>query len=277
MKGVDYSFARPGAAAIKAAGYDFVLRYVPYPGDGGKGLDAAELADLRANGLAVGLVFESTAERHLGGFNAGVADAWQCNRSILDLNFPDRLPVYFAVDFDAQPSHWPLIDAYQAGAISVLGLPRVGIYGSYSVVEHAHEANTAAWYWQCRAWSGTPVQMSPWRHLYQTYPGGQINGGDVDFNEAFGADQGLWMPEGVNVPDPRLDAVIAALGGQAAIDAWNGPADKPTGNSLLLGYAGEQQKLGTLTARVDEHIQNHAAGVGPPVPEHMHIQGGVKR
>lgn len=43
--------------------------------------------------------------------------------------------------------------------------------------------------------------------------------------------------------DPRLDAVIAALGGMEAIEAWNA-----RGNSLLAGYALEQEKLGAHLA-----------------------------
>ena len=43
--------------------------------------------------------------------------------------------------------------------------------------------------------------------------------------------------------DPRLDAVVAALGGMAEIEAWNA-----RGNSLLAGYALEQEKLGTHLA-----------------------------
>ncbi len=43
--------------------------------------------------------------------------------------------------------------------------------------------------------------------------------------------------------DPRLDAVIAALGGMEAIEAWNA-----RGNSLLAGYALEQEKLGSHLA-----------------------------
>ena len=43
--------------------------------------------------------------------------------------------------------------------------------------------------------------------------------------------------------DPRLDAVIAALGGMAEIEAWNA-----RGNSLLAGYALEQEKLGAHLA-----------------------------
>ncbi|MCA9641071.1 MAG: N-acetylmuramoyl-L-alanine amidase, partial [Myxococcales bacterium] len=46
-----------------------------------------------------------------------------------------------------------------------------------------------------------------------------------------------------DMADPRLDAVIAALGGMAEIEAWNAK-----GNSLLLGYALEQEKLDTHLA-----------------------------
>ena len=67
------------------------------------------------------------------------------------------------------------------------------------------------------------------------------------------------------LPDPRIDKVIAALGGEAAVDEWNA-----LGNSLLKGYALEQQKLG-------EHLHNHAAGVTGAIPEHEHLSGKVKR
>ena len=50
------------------------------------------------------------------------------------------------------------------------------------------------------------------------------------------------------MPDPRVDKLIAALGGEAEIDAWNAK-----GNSLLLGYAIEQDRL-------DRHIAAHPGG-----------------
>jgi hypothetical protein len=70
---------------------------------------------------------------------------------------------------------------------------------------------------------------------------------------------------GEELPDPRIDKLIAALGGEAAVDEWNA-----RGNSLLTGYALEQQKLG-------EHLHNHAAGVTGAIPEHEHLGGKVKR
>lgn len=65
----------------------------------------------------------------------------------------------------------------------------------------------------------------------------------------------------------KLEAVYAALtgGDPSVLEDWN-----QRGNSLLAGYAIEQQKLG-------EHIANHAAGVTGPVADHTHEPGGVRR
>ena len=48
-EGIDYSWARPGGAAIAAAGKKFAVRYLYPDGQGGKGLDASELQDLHAS------------------------------------------------------------------------------------------------------------------------------------------------------------------------------------------------------------------------------------
>ena len=62
-EGIDYSWARPGGATIKRAGKKFVVRYLFEDGQGGKGLDASELADLVANGLEIVLVYEAYCTR----------------------------------------------------------------------------------------------------------------------------------------------------------------------------------------------------------------------
>lgn len=194
MKGLDFSWARPGSAAIKAAGFEFVQRYVPYQGNQGKGLTAAEIADYRANGLAIGVVFESTAGRHLDGMAAGADDAKESIRVLDAIGFPGELPIYFAVDFDATAAQMDAIDQYQLGAQSVLGKTRVGIYGSYAVIDHCWKAGTAHYLWQTYAWSGGKTH--PERHLYQYSNGEKVNGQEVDYNYAYGTDQGLWLPEG---------------------------------------------------------------------------------
>lgn len=214
MKGLDYSFGRPGGAAIVDAGFEFVVRYVPYQGDGGKGLTAGELEELRANGLAVGLVFESVAERHLDGRPAGIEDARRCAAAVAELGFPDDLPVYFAVDFDAQPNQQGLINAYQLGAADVLGMERVGVYGSYGVVERCFAAATATWFWQTYAWSKGFISQRA--HLYQYKNGQTLNGAAVDYNEAFGERQGLWRTEEdeLNENDKAILDKAAAAGDQ---------------------------------------------------------------
>jgi hypothetical protein len=210
-QGVDFSWARPGGAAIRAAGFEFVVRYCPYPGDQGKGLTREEIADYRANGLAIAMVFESTAGRaaSTNGYANGAEDAQQCEESVAALRFPSHLPIYFAVDFDAQPSQLPAIDDYLQGAASVLGLGRVGVYGSYRVVAHCHAAGTAAWFWQALAWSGG--RLFPERHIYQSLNGQEINGGAVDYNEA--ADEfGQWKAEEDPMEPFRLSLLQIAGG-----------------------------------------------------------------
>ena len=204
MRGVDYSWARPGGAAIREAGFEFAMRYVPYPGDGGKGLGAEEIADLRANGLAFGLVFESAAGRMFDGYPAGAEDAQQSEASVTTIGFPVSLPIYFACDVDTWPEMLALIDDYLQGCASVLGAGRVGVYGEFDVVEHCHEAGTATWFWQTYAWSGG--QRSDWNHVYQYLNGQTLNGGAVDYNEA-AEEFGQWKPE----EDDMDDATVKRL------------------------------------------------------------------
>lgn len=201
MKGVDYSWSRPGGAAIKAAGFDFVMRYVDYPGAGAKGLQRAEVDELHANGLAVGIVWETEANRVLAGYGAGVADAQASLAALHALGAPDSMVVYFAVDFDAQPLHYPFIDDYFRGCVSVMGILRVGVYGSFAIVEHCHEVGTAAWFWQTYAWSSG--QKSSWRHVYQFSNGETLNGASVDYNEAYG-EFGGWFSEEVEMRDEEF-------------------------------------------------------------------------
>ena len=192
INGVDYSWARPGGAAIKAAGFDFAVRYIDYPGANGKGLTPDEMADLHGNGVAVCLVFESTAERALGGFTAGRVDAEMMRGALTVLGWPNDRPVYFAVDFDAWPSHQHAIDKYLRGAASILGAERIGVYGGYWVIKRCDENGSAAWFWQTYAWSGGDVH--PRNHIYQYRNGQTLNGGEVDYNYAYGSDYGQWLP-----------------------------------------------------------------------------------
>lgn len=201
IKGLDYSWARPGGATIKAAGYQFVVRYIPYPGNGGKGLEHAELNDLRKHGIDIAMVYESYANRALQGFSAGVADAKQSIAQLNRLGFP-KIPVYFAVDFDAAEHQQDEIDAYLKGAASVIGADRVGVYAGYWVIKRCYENKTAKYLWQTYAWSGGNVH--PKIHLYQYLNGQNLNGA-VDYNRAYQANFGQWAADGAK-PAPQPSA-----------------------------------------------------------------------
>jgi hypothetical protein len=260
VRGIDYSLARPGGAAIRAAGFEFVMRYIDYPGAGGKGLTGGELADLRANGLAVGLVFERYEGRPNEGRLAGVADAQVADRAARSLGFPPSQPIYFAIDFDAQPGDYAAIDEYFAGAASVLGLGRVGAYGHDRVLGHLRSRGLAMWFWQCLAWSGGRTFEG--RHLYQAQNGQFVNGGAVDVNFAYGEDQGLWKVED-DMADPRVDALLLRV---AELERRTG-GDAGADFDLLAGLQSTQK---ALRAHIDAHpggaLVPHTHRLGEAVP-----------
>lgn len=191
---LDYSWDRPKPAEIAAAGYSGVIRYVPYRGDQGKGLTRAELVMLRNTQLEVGLVFESTAGRMFDGRPAGVQDAITSGIALATLGMPETLPIYFACDVDVvDDAQLALVADYLLGVADVFhGTGRIGVYGDYDVIERCRVGGLATYFWQAAATSWSNNQLHPYRHILQTRTGQTFDGAEVDFNVAYGDDQGLW-------------------------------------------------------------------------------------
>lgn len=138
---------------------------------------------------------------------------------------------------------------------------------------------TGGWWWPGNTGNTTEFSRLPLWHAAYFATGTQIRtvdyGGwtDVAIHQYTSSlpicgrnrDANYVFMEEEELPDPRIDKLIAALGGEAAVDEWNA-----RGNSLLSGYALEQQRL-------QEHLNNHAAGVTGAIPEHEHHGGKVKR
>jgi len=202
-EGLDYSWARPGGARIKAAGYRFVVRYLFEDGQGGKGLDASELADLVNNGLEIVLVYEAYAASPKEGRATGVAHAQASQREINRLGLPKNSPVYFAADWDAQAGDQAAIDEYLRGAASVIGIERVGLYGSADVMQRTMANKTATFFWQTYAWSRGRVQEGI--HLYQ-YSNDQNLNGAVDYNRTSLDNYGQVSKAGSIVSQPSAPA-----------------------------------------------------------------------
>ncbi|ERG69323.1 DUF1906 domain-containing protein [Segniliparus rugosus] len=192
IRGLDYARGRPGGKAIKEAGYQFAVRYLTDGGPSlpGKQLTADEAADLRAHGIEIVTCWETTADRMLGGYQAGVLDAQAAKQHIARLNGPQDRPVYFCCDFDATPEQQEAINDYLRGAASVVGFDRVGIYGGYWPLSRAKQAGLANWFWQTEAWSGTNRLVG--RQLHQRIGFVDVGGVQCGVDEALADDYGQW-------------------------------------------------------------------------------------
>jgi hypothetical protein len=205
---VDYSWARPTPQSIHDAGYFGAIRYLSP--DPSKNLSPAERDALWAAGLAVGLVWESTAARPAGGWGAGVEDAQRANDQADWLAWPGDRPLYYAVDYDTGPEG--AVTDYFNGANSV-GRRPVGAYGSYRVIEGLVGGGTLGWGWQCAAWSGDGWgtggsiegrRVSIHARIYQRAT--PVMGGQCDANDVLQPDWGGWAP----APDPEVMQAIRA-------------------------------------------------------------------
>lgn len=214
--GLDYAGGIPGGAAIAAAGYRFVCRYLASGGPGlpGKLLTPAEADDLRANGIDIVSNWETTADRMLDGYEAGRSDAQAALNQALACGGSASRPIYFSADFDATPEQQTPINAYLQGAATVLGTNNVGIYGGYWPVSRALDAGAATWGWQTQAWSGG--NQDPRINILQNVSLGYayVNGVECDIDQSLTADFGQWSLGG----DMQLsDTITDAYGNQVSV------------------------------------------------------------
>jgi hypothetical protein len=198
---LDIAWDRPTTAQIKATGAVGVVRY--FSPDATKNITAAEVTDYIANGISVGTVYESTAGRATAGQAAGAADAHLAEEQRVKVGLPNTHRHHFAVDSDVP---WSSVQAYFAGAASVVGLVRVGTYGSFRVIEGAYGYGIRK-LWQTLAWSGG--QVSSHATLYQS--GGTLLGGQADINRTLATDWGQTpRPGAVDMPLTQTDADLVA-------------------------------------------------------------------
>ncbi len=188
-QGVDYSWGRPSPSGMAADGYSFVARYLGHD-TSGKSITKGEADALIGAGLDIVLVFEDSATNALGGYGQGQSDASLAAAQAASVGMPGDRPIYFAVDFDAQPSQQGTIDAYFDGVASVIGRDRAGVYGGYYLVNRTFNDGKVAWAWQAYAWSYG--NWDPRAQVRQTLNGQEVAGGSVDLDVAIADDFGQW-------------------------------------------------------------------------------------
>jgi hypothetical protein len=175
------------ASKFKSDGYEFVCRYlVP---NGWKMLTRAEAEAVSAAGLQIISVFETTADRALGGYAAGLSDGAQAIQSARVVGQPKGTRIYFAVDFDATALQMPTVIDYIRGCSTATPEYSTGVYGSASVVQAVRAAGACSGYWQTYAWSRGVKNSGI--HVYQYQNNITVNGIGIDLDESYGG-EGWW-------------------------------------------------------------------------------------
>lgn len=178
------------AAALKAQGYDFALRY--YSHNVAKNLSLGEARALAQAGMQIGVVWE-TAGTRAGFFNRtqGLADGAAAFRMAVDvIGQPFGSAIYFAVDYD--PTQADLdgpISNYFTGVHAALyvgaeGRPsyRVGVYGSGLCCATLLERGIAelSWLSQSTGFTGSKLYAEQRRYnLIQMLPAPALGEGGV--------------------------------------------------------------------------------------------------
>lgn len=248
-QGLDWAWGWPSnparfISAIRAGGYSFAMRYLST--DPGKNLHPDEAKALSAAGIDIGVVWETTSTRAGDGYGAGRDDAKTALLQAEACGMPAGRPIYFAVDYDANPSD---VDQYFHGVASVLTPARSGVYGGVRVVKHLLDAGLVEWAWQASAWSYG--QWDGRAHVRQ-HEQRTIAGVDCDVNTAMRPDIGAWrvgvsptpqeddMPQGQLNHGPKANTAISI----------------PRGKLANIGFAADNGLLGKppVALRVAQHL-----------------------
>jgi len=166
------------AKELKGVGFEYAMRYLPT--SAWKGLTKEEAKEIQNAGLKLVSIFQKSAN-HAEYFTKeqGRADGEQAQKLAESLGQPKGTAIYFAVDFDCQPSQMGRIDEYFDGVKETLQGYKVGVYGSYAVVNHLK--GKVDYYWQTYAWSRGKV--ADFIHMHQYQNGVKVAGVMIDRDE----------------------------------------------------------------------------------------------
>ena len=198
------------AKTLRENGITFVARYL-VPEGLWKALTAKEAADIRAAGLALMLCWELGGEDLRQGAAKGAEHGARAKQLAEGLGVPAGVTIYFAVDYNAPASDFPLIEQYMLAAQTAMKNKYVaGLYGHERIVEYLGQRGSVKKFWQCVAWSNVfstfaTVRQYAWQgderaKAVQAKIGVAV---DLDATETL---SGMWMPG--NTYDDGGDTII---------------------------------------------------------------------
>ena len=213
---VDYSWAKPDPACLRASGYVGVMRYLSW--DASKNLTRAEAETLHAHGLWVGLNWEghgNWTEFSGDGAAAGREAKRQCDL----LGAPASVPVFVSADYGAPAAHWPTIERFLHAFTGGSGR-EVGFYGQGNLADWLRQRGTIRWIWQTNAtgWGGVSTAAILRQQIWTTVCGASVDPNILQGNPADWA----WMPnqpvEDDMTPDQAKQLAQAARDAATAAD-----------------------------------------------------------
>jgi peptidoglycan hydrolase-like protein with peptidoglycan-binding domain len=215
MKAIDCSASLTAlsAAAIHAAGYDGVLRYL---GNWSKSLTTDEPAIIHGAGLSLCLVYEanptSAAAFTIAQAQTDVANAVASAKSH---GAPAGVGIAFTVDYDAAVHDLDAIVAYFGVIIAGVDQYKPGAYGDDIVLDALYRTyGDKLFYWQTSAWS--EGARFPHAALYQGAYDQTVGGVQCDIDDVLG-NPFWWSPNqgGGNVSQPILQLTNPYMTGAA--------------------------------------------------------------
>jgi hypothetical protein len=243
VKGIDCAtqITQKAGQELVKQGINYVARYlVPdWPSMTWKRLTKEEVQILTALGIKILSIFETSANRPQGGAEAGAYDGQLAYNETQLIGQPTGTAVFFAVDYDAGPADYDLIEQYLRAAAEQLPGYKIGVYGSFYVVEEMARRKACDYFWQTSAWSGNNIPVSA--HVYQYEYGVQIAGIQTDIND-FYFDYVCW-----NLDTPPVEQEVKALDWKTIIQKIsNNPDEWKNSIEVVVNAAKAEGDLGAL-------------------------------
>lgn len=152
-RGCDYAFGRPTPAALKAAGFSFVVRYISTPATNPKNLTPAERDQLLDAGLSLWLVWEVASTSPSQGAALGATHGAAAKAQARALGYPIDVPILVAVDTDTYlgniDRHADYVRAFVAACVPY----PIGVYGDADILARIGPLSKLGWLPNATGWS----------------------------------------------------------------------------------------------------------------------------